>query len=113
MRYYRNKLEEDIINDRMVLWVSRVLDRKHRDLLPFWSNFDDNPSRRRSFWRSQLRKEDLLEILVPLRPGVDIQTIVNEDEDDESEVWKRWLYDAAAWLAGRFCLSCVTRQLRK
>jgi hypothetical protein len=100
MRYFRRELEEDIINDRMVLWVAQVVERNPPELLAMWSNSGEgNSSRRRTFWRSQLRNEDVLEIFAPLRPGVDIQTIIYEPESSELSVWKRWLYDTAAWLA--------------
>ena len=96
MRYFRRELKEDIINDRMVLWVAQVVERNPPELLATWSNSSEgNSSRRRTFWRSQLQ-EDVLEIFAPLRPGVDIQTIICEPE---SSVWKRWLFDSAAWLA--------------
>ena len=99
MRYLRRELEEDIINDRMVLWVAQVVEQNPPQLLSVWSNLDeDNSSRRRVFWRGQLRKEDVLEIFAPLRPGVDIPTIIDE-ENSEIGMWRRWLYDAAAWLA--------------
>jgi hypothetical protein len=100
MRNFRRELEEDIINDRMVFWVAQMVEQNSDQLMTVWSNLDeDNPSRRRCIWRDLLRKEDIHDIFEPLRPGVDIQTILEEEKDGEDGLWKQWLFDSAAWLA--------------
>ncbi|RFU31081.1 hypothetical protein B7463_g5251, partial [Scytalidium lignicola] len=101
MRAFRRELEEDIINDRMIFWVARMVEQNSDQLMSVWSNLDEgNPSRRRCIWRNLFRKDDMLNIFEPLRPGVDIQTIVEKEEENRKEgVWKQWLYDSAAWLA--------------
>jgi hypothetical protein len=79
MRNFRRELEEDIINDRVVFWVAQMVEQNSDQLITIWSNLDeDNPSRRRCIWRDLFQKEDILDIFEPLRPGVDIQTILED-----------------------------------
>jgi hypothetical protein len=58
------------------------------------------------FWNSYLRKEDLLTIFEPLRPGVDIYTTVN----DESSIWRGWILNLAAYLADDVFAYYVSQQ---
>jgi hypothetical protein len=66
-----------------------------------WTNDDEeNETLRRTIWRKLLTKEDMSQILAPLRPGVDIETILDAEEKDGSVwVWREWAYDSVAWLA--------------
>jgi hypothetical protein len=82
----------------MVLWVANAI---HSDRDTVRSVVDD-PRFRREFFRSRLEVGDLMEIYKCLRPGVDLQKILfSDDDDDDSDMgkWRRWLYDAAVWLA--------------
>jgi hypothetical protein len=75
MRNARRALQFHIIDKRMVYWVAKQVQLNSETLKPMWTNRDVvNRHRRLVFWRSQLRKEDLLTIFEPLRPGVDICT---------------------------------------
>jgi hypothetical protein len=97
MRVFRSELESSI-SERMVLWVAKVI---HSDRETVCSVIDD-PRSRRVFFRGRLEAADLLEIYKCLRPGVDLQKILANNEDDDSDMgkWRRWIYDAAAWFAG-------------
>ncbi|KFY73731.1 hypothetical protein V499_06198 [Pseudogymnoascus sp. VKM F-103] len=55
----------------------------------------ENGPRRRLIWRGHFQEGDLREIFAPLRPGVDLETILATKDG----VWRNWLYDSAASLA--------------
>ncbi|KFZ18018.1 hypothetical protein V501_01405 [Pseudogymnoascus sp. VKM F-4519 (FW-2642)] len=78
MRNLRHELQQDIITDRMD---------------------DGNAARRRGTWDDFFTDDDLMEIFAQLRPGVDIEGIVQAEEGGEMWEWKKWLFDSAEALA--------------
>lgn len=95
MRTFRRELESSITK-RMVIWVSRVIDTDTDKAMRLVGM--PQPSRQK-FWEERLQAADLMEIFEPLRPGVDIQTIVDSEGGGDLGGWRRWLFEAAAWLA--------------
>ncbi|KFY93169.1 hypothetical protein V500_03869 [Pseudogymnoascus sp. VKM F-4518 (FW-2643)] len=96
MRTFRRELESSITK-RMVIWVSQVIDADTDKTMRSVVGMP-RPSRQK-FWEEQLQAADILKIFEPLRPGVDIQAIVDSSGGDDLSEWKRWLCEAAAWLA--------------
>ncbi|OBT88350.1 hypothetical protein VE02_02287 [Pseudogymnoascus sp. 03VT05] len=101
MRGFRRELEEYIINERMLFWVAQAITENCDLMAPMWTNKNEkNTELRRAVWRKLFTKQDLSEIFAPLRPGVDVETILDAKEKDGSVwVWHEWMYDCAAWLA--------------
>ncbi|KFY39303.1 hypothetical protein V494_04034 [Pseudogymnoascus sp. VKM F-4513 (FW-928)] len=102
MRNFRRELENKIIRDRMLPWVVQMVNDHLELLRPLWSNKDDDTARRRRLlWAKLLEAGGALgNIMAPLRPGVDIETILAAEEvNEEAWLWRKWAYDSTASLA--------------
>ncbi|KFY45591.1 hypothetical protein V495_02902 [Pseudogymnoascus sp. VKM F-4514 (FW-929)] len=99
MRNHRDDIEM-AVTDRVAIWVARETVQESEQLEDVWSTHDGNSSTRRNIWHSLLQEKDLIDILAPLRPGVDIHEILDAQENDEEKwLWRRFMFDWVASLA--------------
>ncbi|KAL5350019.1 hypothetical protein ACLOAV_005055 [Pseudogymnoascus australis] len=98
MRGFRGELEDEVVKERCLFLVANTIEWKRSLLDPVGSNKDSkNTPLPRAIWRKLLTKDDMSKILALLRPGADVETILDaEEEDGVVWEWCQWTYRCVA-----------------